>query len=51
MIFCVVLTSLWSLPIYHGIGGEPHRDAVGQYALKCRVVEGHQQLLTDIIFL
>ena len=47
MIFCALLTTLWSLSLSASV---PHRDAVGQDALDGRVVQGHQRLLTDVIF-
>ena len=45
MIFCAILTTLCLSAV-----GEPKRDAVGQDALNCRAVIGHQQLLTDVHF-
>ena len=40
MIFCAVLTALWSRSLSSTVG-EPHNDAVGQDALDGRAVEGH----------
>ena len=48
-LLCCLAHSKESLLIFHGATREPHFDAVGRDALDGRIVEGHQQLHTDVL--